>query len=70
MPILSRRAAYSALGVITISSSAAAAYYTHRISNQPPPQRKMLPSYEATFSVPLECDACVTDIKSVLSKLD
>lgn len=29
-----------------------------------------LPSYEATFSVPLKCDTCVNDIKSALSKID
>ncbi|KAL8924435.1 MAG: hypothetical protein Q9208_004043 [Pyrenodesmia sp. 3 TL-2023] len=69
MPLLSRRAAYNALSIFSLSG--AAAYYTYRISNPPrPPNKKMLPSYEATFSVPLECDACVTDIKSALSKID
>ncbi|KAL8747947.1 MAG: hypothetical protein Q9184_007534 [Pyrenodesmia sp. 2 TL-2023] len=66
MPLLFRRAAYSTLGIFSLSG---AAYYTYRISNPPFP-RKMLPSYEATFSVPLECDACVTDIKTALTKLD
>ncbi|KAI4181707.1 MAG: hypothetical protein L6R41_006447 [Letrouitia leprolyta] len=32
--------------------------------------RDTLPSYEATFSVPLKCDSCVNDIKSALSKVD
>ncbi|KAL9134501.1 MAG: hypothetical protein Q9175_004317 [Cornicularia normoerica] len=29
----------------------------------------MLPAYQATFSVPMHCDACIKDISSALSKL-
>lgn len=29
----------------------------------------MLPAYEATFSVPMHCDACIKDISGALSKL-
>lgn len=67
MNLLSRRAAFSTL---TIASGTAAAYsiYHHKHTNAP--TKKMLPSYEATFSVPLECDACITDIKGALSKVD
>ncbi|KAI4113706.1 MAG: hypothetical protein LQ345_005374 [Seirophora villosa] len=67
MNLLSRRAAFSTL---TIASGTAAAYsiYHHKHTNAP--TKKMLPSYEATFSVPLECDTCIADIKGALSKVD
>ena len=65
MSFLSRRAA--TISISTISSAAAAGFtfYSYRYK-----QQKMLPSYEATFSVPLECESCVTDIKSALSTVD
>lgn len=31
--------------------------------------QKMLPSYEATFSVPITCESCTSDISNALSKL-
>ena len=32
-------------------------------------REKMLPAYQATFSVPMHCDACIKDISGALSKL-
>lgn len=32
-------------------------------------KEKMLPAYQATFSVPMHCDACIKDISGALSKL-
>jgi len=59
---LTRRLIYATAA----SFSAGAAFY---ISKPSTPSKKMLPTYEATFSVPLNCDACVEDISSALSKL-
>ncbi|KAL8684482.1 MAG: hypothetical protein Q9218_008275 [Villophora microphyllina] len=60
--------------ILSISALSATAggvtYYYRTNSNHNDRHKKMLPSYEATFSVPLECDACVNDIKSALSKID
>ncbi|KAL9597351.1 MAG: hypothetical protein Q9219_005217 [cf. Caloplaca sp. 3 TL-2023] len=53
-------------GIITLTTLGAT---TASILTLSRPQKKMLPSYEATFSVPLECDSCVSDIKSALSKI-
>lgn len=50
------------------TSAAGAFYYTHT-STASPAKKKMLPAYEATFSVPLQCDDCVKDISSALEKL-
>ncbi|CAO1598495.1 copper chaperone [Xanthoria calcicola] len=66
MSFLSRRAA--TISISTLSAAAAAAGFTFYSTRSR--QQKMLPSYEATFSVPLECESCVTDIKSALSKVD
>lgn len=59
---LPRRLIYATTATI----STGAAFY---LSNRSSPIPKMLPTYEATFSVPLECDACIHDISSALSKL-
>ena len=32
-------------------------------------REKMLPAYQATFSVPMHCDACIENISTALSKL-
>ncbi|KAL8674114.1 MAG: hypothetical protein Q9168_001451 [Polycauliona sp. 1 TL-2023] len=70
MSFLSRRAATA----ITAFSATAAGGTLLYSQQSPRPhqnkQQKMLPSYEATFSVPLECESCVTDIKGALSKVD
>lgn len=60
-----------AFNTLTIASSGAAAYSIyHTYNNNNSQRKKMLPSYEATFSVPLECAACITDVKGALSKVD
>ncbi|KAL8728332.1 MAG: hypothetical protein Q9166_005475 [cf. Caloplaca sp. 2 TL-2023] len=66
MSFLPRRAALTSISAI--SAAAGATIYYHIYQNGR--GKKMLPSYEATFSVPLECDACVQDIKGALSKVD
>ncbi|KAL8813556.1 MAG: hypothetical protein Q9223_004884 [Gallowayella weberi] len=65
MSFATRRAAITSISAL---SAAAAALSYH--ANQTSKPKTMLPSYEATFSVPLECDACINDIKGALSKLD
>ena len=62
MSLVSRRLIYTTAA----SLSAGTLYY---ISKPPSTTKKMLPTYEATFSVPLECDACIKDISSALEKL-
>ncbi|KAL8677995.1 MAG: hypothetical protein Q9186_005625 [Xanthomendoza sp. 1 TL-2023] len=63
MSFATRRAAITSISAL---SAAALYYHTHQTSKP----KTMLPSYEATFSVPLECDACINDIKGALSKVD
>ncbi|KAI4249268.1 MAG: hypothetical protein L6R40_000726 [Gallowayella cf. fulva] len=63
MSFATRRAAITSISVLSSAAGATIYYRNHRT-------QRMLPSYEATFSVPLECDACVNDIKSALSKVD
>ena len=58
-----------ALFTTTASASAASVFYYTYSSRPPVATTKMLPAYEATFSVPLECDDCVKDISSALEKL-
>ena len=49
-------------------TTASALYYTtsQRRNSQSP---KMLPAYEANFSVPITCEGCTDDISKALSKL-
>ncbi|KAL8804843.1 MAG: hypothetical protein Q9182_002337 [Xanthomendoza sp. 2 TL-2023] len=69
MSFATRRAAITSISALSAAAAAAAAALSyHTIQTSKP--KKMLPSYEATFSVPLECDACINDIKDALSKLD
>ncbi|KAL8790796.1 MAG: hypothetical protein Q9213_000420 [Squamulea squamosa] len=65
MSVLSRRAAITSISAISAAAGATIYYQNTKTKRQ-----SMLPSYEATFSVPLECDACINDIKSALSKVD
>ncbi|KAL8929393.1 MAG: hypothetical protein Q9172_000444 [Xanthocarpia lactea] len=64
MSLLSRRAAITSISALS-AAAGATLYYKNSSSTRP----KMLPSYEATFSVPLECEACVIEIKNALSKI-
>ncbi|KAL8849027.1 MAG: hypothetical protein Q9221_005988 [Calogaya cf. arnoldii] len=66
MSFLSRRTATTSISVL----SAAAGLTLYSQTTHKRKEQKMLPSYEATFSVPLECESCVRDIKSALSKVD
>ena len=54
---------------VATASVAGAFYYTYSPSRYAAAPTKMLPAYEATFSVALECDECVKDISSALEKL-
>ena len=51
------------------ASAAGAYYYNYSPSRYAATPTKMLPAYEATFSVALECDECVKDVSSALEKL-
>ena len=66
MSFLSRKATTASISAL--SAFAGLTLYTQTFSSNR--QQKMLPSYEATFSVPLKCDSCVSDIKNALSKID
>ncbi|KAL8842999.1 MAG: hypothetical protein Q9176_002302 [Flavoplaca citrina] len=66
MSLLSRRA--TTISISALSAFAGLTLYTQTVYKNR--QQKMLPSYEATFSVPLKCESCVSDIKSALSKID
>ena len=62
--LLLRRSIYASVACL----STGALYYT--LSSSPFAKReKMLPAYQATFSVPMHCDACIKDISRALSKL-
>lgn len=62
--LLLKRSIYTSAACLSMG----ALYYT--LSPSPFTKReKMLPAYQATFSVPMHCDACIKDISSVLSKL-
>ncbi|KAL8995452.1 MAG: hypothetical protein Q9169_004793 [Polycauliona sp. 2 TL-2023] len=69
MSFLSRRAAKISITALSATTAASTYLYFQTPYNKTR-QQKMLPSYEATFSVPLECQSCVDDIKSALSKID
>lgn len=66
-PIVGRRVVYTSIACI----SASALYYkiTTPSATSTLPVQKMLPTYQATFSVPLSCDSCVNDISTALSGL-
>lgn len=65
--LFGRRVVYTSIACI----SASALYY--RISAPSAAStlivQKMLPTYQATFSVPLSCNSCVNDITTALSGL-
>ena len=66
--LLTKRAIFTTAA----TASAAGAFYHTYSSSRPSPAvvaKKMPTAYEATFSVPLECDECVKDISSALAKL-
>lgn len=65
MSFLSRKALTTSMSALSAVAGAAIYYGTNNART-----RDTLPSYEATFSVPLKCDSCVNDIKSALSKVD
>ncbi|KAG6997533.1 NADPH oxidase regulator [Physcia stellaris] len=58
-----------ALFTSAATASAAGAFYSTYSAAASPAKQKMLPAYEATFSVPLKCDDCIKDISSALEKL-
>ena len=66
MSLFSRKA--TTISISALSAFAGLTLYTQTIHKNR--QQKMLPSYEATFSVPLKCESCVSDIKSALSNID
>ncbi|KAL9129356.1 MAG: hypothetical protein Q9217_002156 [Psora testacea] len=59
---LLQRSLYATAASLTAGS---AFYYSVREGQS----KSMLPSYEATFSVPITCDSCVNDINGALKKL-
>ena len=63
--LITKRALFTSAAT---ASAAGAFYYTYS-SPASPGKQKMLPAYEATFSVPLKCDDCVKDVSSALEKL-
>ncbi|KAL8935621.1 MAG: hypothetical protein Q9211_004606 [Gyalolechia sp. 1 TL-2023] len=65
MSFLSRRALATSMSALSAVAGAAIYHGANEAR-----KRDMLPSYEATFSVPLKCDTCVNDVKSALSKVD
>ena len=63
---VSKRALFTSAAT---ASAAGAYYYIYSPSRYAATPTKMLPAYEATFSVALECDECVKDVSSALEKL-
>ncbi|KAL8723753.1 MAG: hypothetical protein Q9225_000048 [Loekoesia sp. 1 TL-2023] len=66
MSLLAKRATIASISALSAAAGATLYYKTYSNIKA----KKMLPSYEATFSVPLECESCVNDIKGALSKVD
>ncbi|KAF6233745.1 hypothetical protein HO173_007957 [Letharia columbiana] len=63
--LLLKRSIYTSVACLSTGS-----LYYYTLSPSPFTKReKMLPAYEATFSVPMHCDACIKDISGALSKL-
>lgn len=62
--LLLKRTVYTSVACL----STGALYYT--LAPSPFTKReKMLPAYQATFSVPMHCDGCIRDIRGALSKV-
>ena len=60
--LLLRRSLYTSTAAITTG----ALYYSLVNRNT----KKMLPPYQATFSVPMHCDSCIQDISGALANLE
>ena len=55
--------------VYLTAASLTAASVLYYSTSRRKPKRKMLPTYEATFSVPITCESCTEEISRVLSEL-
>ena len=62
--LLLKRSIYTSLACLSTGT------LLYALSPSPSTKReKMLPAYQATFSIPMHCDACIEDISGALSKL-
>ena len=62
--LLLKRRFYTSVAGLSIGTL----YYTH-FPSALTKKENMLPAYQATFSVPMHCDACINDISGALSTL-